>query len=127
MAQALNPLTLLPLQYPQIFEQETRWAWMLITTHGGMLMKYQFCLAILLISGIAYGQAVYGPNGEYKGYIQTHLTVSIIHIAPLEHFKVPPKCKVTKQISTGPRGSIREIFRRRFTHLQIQPSEHPHR
>ena len=34
-------------------------------------MKYQFCLAILLISGIAYGQAIYGPNGEYKGYIQT--------------------------------------------------------
>ena len=34
-------------------------------------MKYQFCLATLLISGIAYGQAVYGPNGEYKGYIQT--------------------------------------------------------
>jgi len=34
-------------------------------------MKYQFCLAILLISGIAHGQAVYGPNGEYKGYIQT--------------------------------------------------------
>jgi len=43
----------------------------LITTHGGMLMKYQFCLAMLLISGIAHGQAVYGPNGEYKGYIQT--------------------------------------------------------
>lgn len=34
-------------------------------------MKNQFCLAILVISGIAHGQAVYGPNGEYKGYIQT--------------------------------------------------------
>lgn len=34
-------------------------------------MKYQLCLVALLISGVAHSQAIYGPNGEYKGYIQT--------------------------------------------------------
>ena len=34
-------------------------------------MKYQFCLVILLLHELAHGQAIYGPNGEYKGYIQT--------------------------------------------------------
>ncbi|ANI99667.1 hypothetical protein A8O14_05965 [Polynucleobacter wuianus] len=34
-------------------------------------MKHQFCLITLLIYGLAHGQAIYGPNVEYKGYVQT--------------------------------------------------------
>jgi len=52
-----------------------------------------------------------------------HLTVSLIHIAPLEHFKVSPKCKVTKQISTGLRVNIKEISKRRLPPHQIQQLE----
>ena len=32
-------------------------------------MKLAICL--FLISGFAYGQAIYGPNGDYRGYSQT--------------------------------------------------------
>ena len=32
-------------------------------------MKLALCL--LLASGAAFGQAVYGPNGDYRGYTQT--------------------------------------------------------
>jgi hypothetical protein len=49
------------------------------------------------------------------------------HIALLVHFKGLLKFKATKPISMDPKVSIREIFRRLFTHHPIQPSEHPHR
>lgn len=32
-------------------------------------MKLAICL--LLTCGFAYGQAIYGPNGDYRGYTQT--------------------------------------------------------
>ena len=32
-------------------------------------MKLAICL--FLISSFAYGQAIYGPNGDYRGYSQT--------------------------------------------------------
>lgn len=34
-------------------------------------MKHLLCIATLLLYGLAHGQAIYGPNGEYKGYVQT--------------------------------------------------------
>jgi hypothetical protein len=32
-------------------------------------MKLAFCL--FFVCGTAFGQAVYGPNGDYRGYTQT--------------------------------------------------------